>query len=324
MTLLVVLAALSSGFGCSSGSARMDSIVMAYSPFESTALVWIAEDQGLFSRNGIVITPRKYDSGAGALDGMVKGEADLAVGISEFPLVGRAFRRERIRAVGNVDKAEFVYLVGRKDRGIEKTTDLKGKRVGTTLGTVAHFHLGRLLNLNGMNMEDITLVDVKTPAEWVNAVANGDIDAVVTAQPYANYAQDRLGANAVVWSAQSSQPVYALIIATEEWITKHPERVTRFLKSLAQAEESIVRNPGEAKAIVQKRLNLEAAYMETVWSQNQFTLSLEQSLIAAMEDEARWMIGNNLTTEKQVPDFLNYIYVEGLKAVKPEAVNIIR
>jgi NitT/TauT family transport system substrate-binding protein len=118
--------------------------------------------------------------------------------------------------------------------------------------------------------------------------------------------------------------VYALIIATEAWITQHPERVTSFLKSLAQAEEYALRNPGEAKAIVQKRLNLEAAYMETVWSQNQFSLSLDQSLIAAMEDEARWMIGNNLATEKQVPDFLNYIYVDGLKAVKPEAVNIIR
>jgi hypothetical protein len=31
-----------------------------------------------------------------------------------------------------------------------------------------------------------------------------------------------------------------------------------------------------------------------------------------------------MTREKEVPDFMNYIYVDGLKAVKPEAVNIIR
>jgi hypothetical protein len=43
-----------------------------------------------------------------------------------------------------------------------------------------------------------------------------------------------------------------------------------------------------------------------------------------MEDEARWMIANNLTTEKQVPDFGDYIYESCLKAVKPEAVNLIR
>ena len=43
-----------------------------------------------------------------------------------------------------------------------------------------------------------------------------------------------------------------------------------------------------------------------------------------MEDEARWMTNDGLTTEKQVPNFLDYIYDDALKAVKPEAVNIIR
>jgi NitT/TauT family transport system substrate-binding protein len=51
---------------------------------------------------------------------------------------------------------------------------------------------------------------------------------------------------------------------------------------------------------------------------------LKEGGSVATEDEARWMITNNLTRDKQVPDFLNYIYVDGLNAVKPEAVNIIR
>ena len=43
-----------------------------------------------------------------------------------------------------------------------------------------------------------------------------------------------------------------------------------------------------------------------------------------MEDQARWMINNNLTTEKNIPDFLDHIYVEGLKEANPEVLNIIR
>jgi len=305
-------------------SGKTESITVGYSPFESTALFWIAKDQHFLSWNGLNVTLRKYDTGVGSLDGMLNGETDITVGTTEFPLVGRAFQKAKIRTIGSIDKSEFVYLVGRKDRGIEKVSDLKGKRVGTTLRTIAHFYLGRFLELHGMNMRDITLVDVKTPAEWVNAIVNGDIDAIATAQPSVNAIKDRLGANAVVWPAQSGQSLYALMISTDEWITKHPELVSRFLKSLAQAEEYVIRNPAEAKVIVQKALNLSAAYMETVWSQNQFSLSLDQSLILAMEDEARWMIKNNLTTEKNVPDFMNYIYVDGLKAIKPEAVSIIR
>lgn len=158
----------------------------------------------------------------------------------------------------------------------------------------------------------------------MNAVADGRVDAMSTAQPYANAASDRLGDNAVFWPAQSSQPVFSLIIAKDGWIAGHHELLARFLKSLAEAEEYFNTHPAESKVIVQKRLNLSAGYMDTVWQQNQFSLSLDQSLVLAMEDEARWMIKNNLTTERQVPNFLDYIHEDELKVIKPEAVNIIR
>jgi NitT/TauT family transport system substrate-binding protein len=91
-----------------------------------------------------------------------------------------------------------------------------------------------------------------------------------------------------------------------------------------RAEEYVVRHPTEAKAILQKQYKYDDAHVARVWPEHQFSLSLDQSLVAAMEDEARWMIKNNMTAEKNVPDFMNYIYVDGLKAIKPEAVNIIR
>jgi len=302
----------------------MESITVAYSPFESTALFWIAEDQQFFAKNGLNITLRKYDSGAAALDGVVKGEADIAVGISEFPLVIKAFQDTRVRAIGNIDKGDFIYLVARRDRGIVNVPDLKGKRIGTTIGTVAEFHLGRFLMLNGMTLRDITLVDVRTPSGWIDDVAKGDIDAIATAQPYANAARDRLGDNAVVWPIQSSQPLFALVIPHDTWLSTHPETTVRFLRALTQAEEYLNAHPPEARAIVQKRLDLDSGYMDTVWQQNQFSLTLDQSLVLAMEDEARWMIRNNITNETVVPDFRNYLYTDGLDKVKPGSVKIIR
>ncbi len=322
--LFIVLVTLASGAGCSLGAAKTDSIVMAYSPFESTALVWIALERGQFRENALAITPRAYDTGVGSLDGLLNGEADIAVGANEFPLVGRAFQKASISSVGCIAKSDFVYLVARRDRGIQKVSDLKGKRVGTTFRTIAEFYLARFLMLNGMTTRDITLANVRTPTEWVSAVVDGDIDAIATAQPYANLAIDGLGANAIAWSAQSSMPLYTQVISKNEWIAQHPDVVERFLRALAQAEEYAIRHPDEAKAIVQKSLNLDAAYMDTVWSQNQFFLSLDQSLILAMEDEARWMIAHNLTADNLVPNFLDYLYLNGLTAVKPDVVKVIR
>jgi ABC-type nitrate/sulfonate/bicarbonate transport system substrate-binding protein len=300
----------------------VESITVAYSPYEASALFWLAVDQRFFKENGLNLTILRYDSGAASLDGVINGEADISVGASEFPLIRKAFQNARVRAVGNIDKGDFIYIVARKDR-VGNVSDLKGKRIGTAIGTAAEFHLGRFLALHGITMQDITLVDIKTPEGWVNAVANGSIDAISTAQPYANAARDRLGDNAVFWPAQSSQPVFSLVISSDDWITEHTELVDRFLKSLSEAEEYVSIHPAESKTVVQKRLNLSAGYMDTVWQQNQFTLSLDQSLVTAMEDEGRWMIANNLTSEKTIPNFRDYIYTKGLMEVNPEAVNII-
>jgi len=300
----------------------LEEITVAYSPFESGALFWIAEDQGYFRQNGLNLTLKKYDLGSASIKGVVNGEADIAVGVTEYPLIWEAFEGARVRALGTMDKGEFIYIVARKDR-IGNFSDLKGKKVGTTEGTVADFHLGRFLTLHGMSIEDVTRVDIKTPEGWVNEVAEGNIDAMATAQPYAREARDRLGDNAHFWPAQSNQPLFALVISTDEWIEKHPDEVEGFLQALIKAEEYAVNNPKEARQIVMHRLDLDPGYMDMVWEQNQFAVTLDQSLILAMEDESRWMIANNLTNATEIPDFRNYVYVEGLRAVKPGAVNII-
>ncbi len=100
--------------------------------------------------------------------------------------------------------------------------------------------------------------------------------------------------------------------------------INRFLKSVDQAAKYSVYYPAEAKAIVQKRLHSDNDYIASAWAGTQFSLTLDQSLITAMEDEGRWMINNNLTSEKNIPDYRDYFYLKGLDEVKPESVNIIR
>jgi NitT/TauT family transport system substrate-binding protein len=323
--LLVAWFALGAGgLGLSGCSPQPVAIEVAYSPFEPTALVWLAQDRQFFIKNGLFVTFDKYDTGPAALDAMLSGEADLAVGIGEFPIVSRALKQTKARILTILDRSELIGIVARKDRGITRVADLRGKRVGTTRGTISEFFLGRFLEINGMSIGDVTLVDLKTPKEWVDAVAEGDVDAVATAEPYVTSARERLGPNAVTWSAHSGQPMYGLVAGANEWLAAHAEIAKRFLRALAEAEDYAVQNPIEAQAIVQKTLGLAPASMQAVWERNQFSLALDQSLIAAMEDEARWLIGRDITAGTTLPDFLDYVWEDGLEDVRPEAVDIIR
>jgi NitT/TauT family transport system substrate-binding protein len=174
-----------------------------------------------------------------------------------------------------------------------------------------------------MSIRDVTLTNL-TPKQAVDAIANDSVDAVVIWEPYVSQIKEQQTNGIFSWSVHSGQAQYAVLVGRNDWIRQNPELVKRVLKSLAWAEEYVVRHPAQAKAILKKRYQHNDAYVARVWPEHQFSLSLDQALVLAMEDEARWMIKNKLTTEKQIPDFMNYIYIDGLKAVKPEAVNVIR
>jgi NitT/TauT family transport system substrate-binding protein len=288
---------------------------------EANALIYIAEDQGFFTRNGISVVMREYPTKLQAFNAMVNGDVDAAV-ISEYPVVASVFRHENISVIGSTSRFQDQYLVGRKDRGIYHGMDLKGKTIGVPLGTIGEFYLGRFLSLNGVNRNDVTFKNIPF-LQAADSISNGSVDAVVIFDGAPRSAEILSGDMGTVWPVQAGQASYDLLTSRNDWIAGHPGTVTKFLSSLVEAGEYMENNPDEGRAIVRKRLNRPASELATIWPRFQFSLTLDQSLVTAMEDEARWMIANNLTEEKKVPDFRKFINTKGLEEVKPGAVRII-
>ena len=73
-------------------SGKTETINVAYSPFESLTLFWVAENQNFFSQNGLNVNSHKYNTGAGALGGVLNGQDDIVVGTSEFPLTSNILK----------------------------------------------------------------------------------------------------------------------------------------------------------------------------------------------------------------------------------------
>lgn len=319
----VILASVLVLPSCQRGySGKPESIVLAGLIGDGNIMFFTAENQHFFAANGIDFTFKTEATGVDTINDLLNNKIDIA-GSTEYPMIANAFDKENISIIASVDKSFVFDLLGLTDSGIRNVADLKGKRIGLARGTIAEFYLGRFLNLNGMSIGDVTLINVPG-AQGADAIANGSVDAVVTRDPYESQIREQHANGMVSWSIQSSQAAYSVLICRNDWITQHPDLVKRFLNSLAQAEGYIAQHPAGAQAILQKQYQYDNEHVAQVWTQNQFVLSLDQSLILAMEDEARWMMANNLTTEKTMPDFTNYIYTDGLKAVKPGAVNIVK
>lgn len=325
--ILIILSILGFGLGaCSNLPATNadppETITFGDLNVESSAFVYIAEEQGFFKNNGLNVIIKPYETGPAVVDALMKNDVEMVTS-GEFPFVIHVLEKGQLTALTSMDKFQAFYLICRKDRGIADVADIKGKTVGLVSGALPEFYLGRFLDLRGMNIQAVTVVNVK-PAQWVDAISNGDVDAIVVSQASVSQIQARLKDKILIWPVQSNQDAFGLVYSRSDWVNQHPDLVRRFLLALSQAEDYVATSPSEARAILKKRLNLDDAYLESAWPQHNFSLSLDQSLVVAMEDETRWLIDNRLTSATQVPDFTRYIYENGLDAVEPEAVNIIR
>ncbi len=304
-------------------SAKKASMTIGMEATAVNSLIYIAQDRNYFAANGIRPTIKDgYPSGAAATERMLAGEADIST-TAELTMVRYAFTHKAVRTLGSIDRFMHMKLIGRKDRGINRISDLNGKMIGVPLKTAADFMLGRFLDLHGIPRNKITIVDVQAP-QAVDALTKGAFDAVVAWQPNVMAVEKRLGYDTVIWDVQSGQPMYCLLVTVEKWAAAHPDLLKRFLKSLLQAEDYLVRNEDQARTIVQNRLGYDDSYIRTIWPEHQFSVRLDQSLILALEDQARWMIDNRLTAEQSVPDFIDYIYANSLESARPGAVNLIR
>jgi NitT/TauT family transport system substrate-binding protein len=325
---LVLVMVVGSGIGAlfvlgtqHNGSVQTESITVGIMPSEVEALIYIARDQGYFADNNLNVTLKNYTTGLLAVNGLLNHEVDVATA-TDFVLVGKALANQSVTSFGAIDRYSIAYLVGRTDLGVNNISDLKGKRIGVSIGTASQFNLGRFLELNGIDTSEVTLVNVpvnRMPA----ALLNGSVAAVMTSTTYIDSIQSAIPDKIISWPAQSDSATTYLAVTNTSWAADNPDTIIRFLKAMDQAASFVIHDQAESQQLLCSDINCTSSYIQKVWGDHQFSLSLDQSLIYTMEDQSRWMIRNNLTSSP-VPNFLNYIYFDGMEAVEPGSVNIIR
>ena len=130
----------------------------------------------------------------------------------------------KILAVNYLYDDEYVLVV-RSGSGVEKVADLKGKNVGTYVGTVAHYAIAKYLEAGGLTVDDVNLLNIGAEAE--TALRNGDIDAAVLGNVVAHQIEKE-GTGKILSTDQV--PIYNYVIGREEFYSKYPEITKKVLQ----------------------------------------------------------------------------------------------
>lgn len=286
-------------------------------------LILVAHEQGYFRGNGVDITLKKYSTGGRSINRMFNNECDVSVSAGS-PIVFQSFRHPDLRVISTIGFSDnTVRIIARKDRGIEKPADLKGKNIAAQKATSFHLFVSLFLTKNGLSSKDVNLSF--TRAEELELEEAWDrFDAISLKEPYATDAVRFLGDNAVVFEDRGLILTTFNVVSRSSYIKKHPEAIRRLLKAVVQAEEFAKEHPEKIFDLITKTHKYDKAKWDIIMPDVHFIVTLEQSLLLTLEDEARWAISEGLTDKKEAPNYLDFIYTEGLESVKPEAVTIIR
>lgn len=285
-------------------------------------LMWIAEEMGFFKESGTDVELRQFSSGVTASKALAAGELNLA-NSSEFAFVNNAMRNRDLRMIASISRTNSANLFARKDSGIREAADLVGRRIGVTKRGIGEFFLGEYLSIHGISIADVELVDLRPPA-IVKEISEGTIDAAITWEPSVYLAQKAMGENFIQLPDQDSYYYHFVVAGKRDWLYANQEDVQNVLVALIKAQGYVSENPEKSQAIMAKKFDLDPSLVRDTWHKYILEVTLLQTLLSLMEQEAYWLIENDLIDVTSAPNFLEAIDPGPLQAVEPSAVQLIR
>ena len=173
---------------------------------------------------------------AGAIDiGSTAGAAALVARINGNP----------IKAIYAFSRPEWTALVTRKDTGITKPADLKGKRVAVTRGTDPHIFLIRALQGAGLTEKDAKLVLLQHP-DGRTALDRGDVDAWAGLDPMMASAEIENGD--VLFFRDAAANTWGVLDVREAFAKENPDLVKAVIAAYERVRAEALKDPAALKA----------------------------------------------------------------------------
>lgn len=297
--------------------------IASNSAYVGTCPVTVAFGKGYFQQEGVTARIQTHLTGKAALAAALSGKADLAT-TADIPIMFAAMQKVPVSVLATFFRNEHDHgIVTRRDRGIATLADLKGKRVGVTLGTSAHFVLDGFLSRQHLAPGQVTVVNMK-PEHFGAALGAGEVDAIATWEPFLDTLLGSLGKNGARYYAEDIYDIPYSLAGSRAYVVANPELMQRVLRAMALGVRDCRDKPEQARAVMGAVLGTDGGTWRARWPRLGFKLTLDQGLILALEDESRWAVANGLAAPGETPNFLDNMYLDALVQVAPAAVTVIR
>ncbi|MGB2130372.1 MAG: ABC transporter substrate-binding protein [Marinobacterium sp.] len=245
----------------------------------------IAQQKGYFAAQGLEVNMVEPADPSMPPKLVAAGKADMALTYQPqlHVMVGEELPLTRIGTLIATPLNSLVVL----DRGPIKTlADLKGKKVGYSVGGYEEALMRAMLKPHGLTLDDIEMVNVNWSLS--PSLITGKVDAVIGA--YRNFELNQMDIEGhpgqAFYVEEEGVPAYDELVLVINNKDRRDKRFTRFVAALEQATQYIVNHPDDAwKAFVSyKPDELNTELNRRAWADTLSRFALRPAAL----DEARY------------------------------------
>ncbi|MBM3572839.1 MAG: hypothetical protein FJX52_10875 [Alphaproteobacteria bacterium] len=269
-----------------------------------------------------------FTTGRLGLEAMLSGQTDFAIS-TDTPFIYAAMRGLRPMVVAAYSRSTGGAPICVRNDRIKTPQDFKGKTIATPTGAGGHFYLTRYLDFHKIALREVKIINM-SPADGINALVRGDVDALSWDRGASNAAVERgQGKISIVDTSEAEKYFrqHCLMIANEKIVKEQPETCRLVVRALKSAVDFMKTNQEKVIEIVAARTKTSAAETKIGVADFDPVMLFDDLLLRDMAVQSEWAFENKLAQRPSGgPDmaafYRSHLHFEGMRAEVPGGVKL--
>ena len=313
-TLLAGAALASMPFGAKAQTLFKMTIATGVDPAFSQ--FYVAKEGGLFEKNGLDVTINTGPSGSAMIPFLVNNQVQAAYGSDLAGVINHQVDPNIVAVADGTYLVKWLSVIGRNVPDLES---LKGKKIGIAMGTGSEIFWRRVLEKKNLKLTDFTMVNVEAP-EMLAAIERGDVDGFAVWEPWPTRTLMGVKGTKVLQTAEGIYNNVNFVYMNRGWIAQNKATAEKFMLSLMQANDLIEKDRPAAAKMVAKFLKMPLELATELMPKVEFDMDWQPRSIEAIQ-----VAEKQLADQKKLKaplDYSKYVYLDLVKAVRPQNIKI--
>ena len=230
-------------------------ITVAAIPAVDLAGLYIAQDRGLFARQGLHVRIEPIPSAQSVITDQLKGKVDISAGSYVAYIAAQAAgARFRILAQASTLAPNTRVLVVTARSRVTTIAALAGKKIGVNgINSIGTLLVSALLSAHGISPAKVRFIaDPGGFPALPGKLQHGDWAAAFLAEPYITAAGQQYGEEVLAdldQGAVTNLPVDGYV-STLAWARQHPKTAAAFIRAIEQGQEIANHDVSAVQAIM--------------------------------------------------------------------------